>query len=885
LKQQHLVGKGAIEGDDLSADQHFSVEPLRRTGALAKVDAIPVYRMRKFVFYSFLLFFVFISFGKVRAMESFMLENRLPVIFETRKNTGVVAAQVWVKVGSKYEVPRIAGITHFIEHLIFKGTKEVKAGEMASRIESLGGSINAFTSYDNTVYHIVVPTNSFEEGFDLLLDAVKNPAFPEAEITKEKRVVLEEIKMGEDDPHRKLFKELFSMSYEGHPYGRPIIGFEETVKSISREDILAYFHDHYTPDNMSIVIAGDFNEEKARQTLSKFVKKFDSGKPKTFLITRSRPEKSETQKIIERSVRESYVSISYPVPSITHKDTVVLEVLAKILGDGDSSRLQDQLKFKQGIVTNISTYLFSPKEDGLFIIIATFKGQTFDNITRAIDKEIANLSQKGPTEEEIEKAKNIIRASYIYSSETAQGAARLFGNYQTLTDDPRYPDKYLKALDRVSHLDITRVLKKYIAGKDRKLAALLPKETPNPHTFTMENGMSYVVNKNQSSPSFAFMIGFVGGLRDEPQGKNGIFNVMSRMLMKGTKKKNAAVIAREIELLAGDISPYNGRNIFGLTGKFLAKDFQKAFTLLRELLTETALDEEELKKVKEDVLSSLRQRDDDPISFTFRRFTETLYEGHPYSKDPIGAEADIQGITLGDVTNFYKQHVTPANTVLAISGDVGEKTIQETIDALFKEWKGSRNVLKKDPVITKKRDVAIDKDMMQSHLIFGFLGPGLIDDDRYAVEVLDSILSGMGGRIHKVLREENPYAYALTFFNQMAFDVGGMGIYIGTDRKLVKEVNRIARSEIEKIIKEGLSAEEVKNAKSYLVGNHYISMQSNSAMALSMCLDTLYGMKPGFFKVWPKHIEKVTLNDVNRVARKYLNLEKMVSVRVGGAEE
>jgi zinc protease len=817
-------------------------------------------------------------------MEVFTLENRLPVIFETRKNTGVVAAQVWVKVGSKYEEPRIAGITHFIEHLIFKGTKEVKAGEMASRMESLGGSVNAFTSYDNTVYHIVVPTKSFEEGLGLLLDAVKNPAFPEAEIIKEKQVVLEEIKMGEDDPHRKLFKELFSMSYEGHPYGRPIIGFDETVKSLSREDILTYFHEHYTPDNMSVVITGDFNEERAREIISKFVKGFRDSKTKTFSVTRHKPEKPEKQKIIERSVRESYVSYSHPVPSITHKDTVVLEVIAKILGEGDSSRLQDQLKFKKGMVTNISTYLFSPKEDGLFIIIATFKGQTFDNITKAVDKEITRLVKDGPTEEEIEKAKNIIRASYIYGSETAQGAARLLGNYQTLADDPRYPEKYLKSLDKVTRLDITRVLKKYLSGKDRKVTALVPKEVSNPHTFTMKNGMSYVVNKNQSSPSFAFMIGFVGGLRDEPHGKNGIFNIMSRMLMKGTKTKNAAAIAKEIERLAGDISPYNGRNIFGLNGKFLAKDLKKAFSLLRELLTETTLKEEELKKVKEDVLSSLRQRDDDHISFTFRRFTEGLFEGHPYSKDPMGVEADIQSITLKNVTDFYKQYVTPANAVLSISGDLSEKTIREIIDGLFQEWKGPINALGKDSVQAKNRNVSVDRDMMQSHLIFGFLGPGLIDDDRYAVEVMDSILSGMGGRIHKVLREENPYAYALTFFNQMAFDVGGMGIYIGTDRKLVKEVDRIAKSEIKKIIKEGFSEEEVQNSKNYLVGNHYISMQSNSAIAISMCLDTMYGMKPGFFKVWPKHIEKVTLNDVNRVARKYLNLDTMVSVRVGGAE-
>jgi zinc protease len=149
---------------------------------------------------------------------------------------------------------------------------------------------------------------------------------------------------------------------------------------------------------------------------------------------------------------------------------------------------------------------------------------------------------------------------------------------------------------------------------------------------------------------------------------------------------------------------------------------------------------------------------------------------------------------------------------------------------------------------------------------------------------MDAILSGMGGRIHKVLREENPYAYALTFFNQMAFDVGAMGIYIGTDRKLVKEVDRISKAEIEKIVKEGFTEQEVQNAKSYLVGNHYISMQSNSSIAMSMCLDTMYGIKPDYFKVWPKHIEKVTRDDVNRVARKYLVLDTMVFIKVGVSE-
>lgn len=823
-------------------------------------------------------------FGKVFAMDVFTVDGRLPVIFEERKDTGVAAVQVWVKVGSKYEEPHIAGITHFIEHLIFKGTEKVKAGEMASRIESLGGSVNAFTSYDNTVYHIVVPKKAFQEGLNLLLDAVKNPAFPEAEIDKEKKVVLEEIKMGEDDPQRKLFKELFALSYEGHPYGRPIIGFEETVKNLSREHITAYFKEHYTPDNMAIVITGDFDGKGTREVLERFVKDYGQSVAKPFSSERKKGGKPERTKVIERTIRESYVSLAYAAPPMMHEDTAPLDVLSHILGEGDSSRLQEQLRFRKGLVTNISTYLFSPKEEGLFMIIATFKGRTFDHITKAIDGEIKRLFHDGPGAGEMEKAKNMIRASYIYGAETAQGRARQIGNYQTMTDDPRYADKYLKAVDAVGPDDVLRVLGKYVVGKERNLAALLPKEASNPHTFKLSNGLTYVVNKNTASPSFSFRIGFVGGLKEEPHGKNGIFNVLARMLLKGTKRLDAAAIAREIDLLAGDISPYNGRNIFGLSGRFLSKDMKKVFDLLQDILTSTVIKEPELKKVREDVLSSIRQRDDDPVASTFRRLYEVLYEGHPYGKDPLGAEADIKAISLKDVQRAYSEYVTPANAVLAVSGDVDEKALRPLLEGLFSEWRGPSHSLGKVPIGPKKRHVQTDRDMMQTHVIFGFLGPGLLDEDRYAAEVMDAVLSGMGGRIHKVLREENPYAYALTFFNHMAYDVGGMGIYIGTDKKLVRHVDRIAVGEIERILREGFTEKEIEDGKNCLIGNHYIAMQSNSTIATSMCLDTMYGLKPGYFKIWPRYIERVMKDDVNRVARKYLALDKMVYVRMGPAE-
>ena len=827
-------------------------------------------------------------------MELFSLENGIQYIFQQRKDTGVVALQVWVKAGSKYEDQNIAGITHFIEHLIFKGTEKVKANEMASRIESLGGVINAYTSYDNTVYHIIVPSKAFEEGFGLLVDAVTNPAFPEEEIEKERKVVLEEIKMGEDDPQRKLFKELFSTSYREHPYGRPIIGYEDTVKRISRDEILHYFRRYYTPDNMAIVIAGDFDPKRADLLIKKHFQDKNSRKKtagqdnvnKDLLKTkevRGDSKRQGNENIIERNVKESYLAIAYRIPSIVDKDTPALEVLGTILGEGESSRLQEQLKYKKGIVTNSSTYLFTPKEEGLFVIFSTLKEKDYKQTVKAIDDELLRMMTEGVTEWEMTKAKNMIKASFVYAAETVQGIARQLGNYQTLTGDPLFVEKFLLDVDRVSMDDIKNMLQKYMIGKDKTIVALLPKRVSNPHTFRLENGLTMLVNKNQASPSFAFMMGFVGGLKEEPQGKNGIFNALSKMLLRGTKDKSANAIAKEIDMLAGDMGAFNGKNIFGLSGKFLSKDIKEVLSLLKEVLTSTVFREDELKTVKGEILSEIRQRDDDPVRHTFIRFNETLYDGHPYSKDPVGSETDIENLKLNDVEEYYKNYVSPSNAVLAISGDVNEKELKAIFENLFSQWKGRSNPLKKlPPAATSGKDVIITKDIMQSHLIFGFAGPGLTDEDRYAAEVMDAILSGMGGRIHRVLREENPYAYALTFFNQMVYETGGMGIYIGTDKKLVKEVERISRAEIEKIVKDGFTDSEVENAKNHLIGTHYIRMQSNGSISSSMCLDVMYGLRPDYFKIWPKLIEKVTKEDVNRIAKKYLLIDKMVRITVGG---
>ncbi len=819
-------------------------------------------------------------------MDAIRLDNGLKCILEKREGSGVVAIQVWVKVGSRFEADRVAGITHFIEHLIFKGTEDAGVRyEIAPKIEAMGGSINAFTSHETTVYHIVMPAHSFETGFRLLADSVRKPAFPQDELEKEKKVIIEEIKMGEDDPQRKLFTELFRVSYPDHPYGRPIIGYRESVSAIDRTDILSYFKEHYTPSNMAVVVVGDFDERRVRDLLDRHLnwQAEEKGAGTQVLADERGPGKEAPVTVVEKEVAESYLALSYPIGPFLHHDTPVLDVLGRVLTDGDSSRLQATLKHEKGLVTDTDSYVFTPRERGLFVLLATFRGDDHEGVAAAIEAELGRISREGLDAWEVEKAKNLVAASYIYGVESVQGKAHLMGNLEALADDPAYADTYLRAVGSVTTADLMSALAAYLVRGHRRAVALLPRKTAsNPVTFRLDNGLRCVYNSNAASPSFSFMIGLVGGLKEEKQGQNGSFNLLSRMLLRGTKDLDAQGIARKIDTLAGNISPVSGRNVFGLSGRFLAKDFSQGLGLLKELLVSTAMSENELNKVKEEVLSEMRRRDDDAVQYTFMEMNALLYKGHPYAMDQMGSARDVGDMTLGDIEELYGNYMGPREAVLALSGDLDPKAAEELVRSLFSGWQGGGRELTRLPyAVTSARELSLRREMYQTHMIFAFIGPGLSDADRHPVEVMTAVLSGMGGRIHKKLREENPYAYAVTFFNQQAYETGAIGIYIGTDRTYAEDVERIARAEIEEIRKARLTKEEVADAKRYMIGNHYIRMQTNGSIASSMCLDTIYGLKPGFFKAWPEKVGKVSTDEVNAAAKKYLLPDRMVKLRIG----
>ncbi|MDO9124882.1 MAG: pitrilysin family protein, partial [Deltaproteobacteria bacterium] len=333
--------------------------------------------------------------------HQFTMENGLKVILEENRTSPVVALQVWVKTGSADERDDEAGMCHFIEYMIFKGTEKRKVGEMAKEIESLGGSINAYTSYDQTVYHITIASRYADIALDILADAVQHSVFDPAELEKEREVILEEIRMGEDDPSRKLFRQTTATAFQRHPYGRPVIGYEKTIRAITRDQMLAFFKRWYTPDRIFFVVAGDFDlqemEKKARALFKEFKR------PSERLPERLKePEQKEIRsKLTFGNFKETYLQMVVPISSVTHEDTPGLDVLEQILGGGETSRLVQKVKLEKGLVHSISASAYTPKDPGLFIIGATLQAENLERAVEEILKEVNRLIQEGVTAEEL----------------------------------------------------------------------------------------------------------------------------------------------------------------------------------------------------------------------------------------------------------------------------------------------------------------------------------------------------------------------------------------------------------------------------------------------------------------------------------------------------
>ena len=866
-----------------------------------------------------ILALAFFSAGPASAETTdFTLGNGLRVIIIENHRAPVASMLVWVKAGSAAERPGEYGLAHVLEHMLFKGTARRGPGEIAREIEAHGGDINAYTSYDQTVYYLSMASRFAERGLDVLGDMVFNPSFDPTEFTREKEVVLEEVRKHEDDPRRELSEALFHEAYPNHPYGRPIIGYEDTISGFTRDDAVRFHQRWYRPDNMILVAAGDLDSNKIRPVIEKIFGRPASAETAVWMPPARNDSGGPRAEIMRKDVETARLTLAFPIPEYDSQDTIALDVLGSILGSGRTSRLYQSLRQEKELVHGISAGTYNPKGPGLFLITADLDSDKVEEAVRAVMAEIADLIKNGVQSDELDRTRLNTQAAFVYSRSTMSGEARVAASFEVMEGDWRGAAEYLADLDKVTPGEIQKAAAKYLNPDRLTAAVLLPQNAdpnldqatllaaaqppaPEPKTaatsqaedgrtkvYTLSNGARLLVRPDHSLPLTSIRAAFMGGLRYEIPPLIGVSSFMAEVWDRGTQRQGAEELAREVEDMAADISSFSGRNSFGLEGEFLTRFLDPGLALFTEVLTKPRFDPEEVDKARPGLQAALKRKQEQLTARAFRLFAEAMYKGHPYSHDQIGTPASVDAITSKDIRTFYEKWARPSNLVLAVVGDVNPDEVRDKLENLLGNWRGSplQSPLvppiiqdpRPWPGLKKVHDVV---DRNQSHLILGFPAPGLTSADRPALELLDALLSGMGGRLFVRLRDEQSLAYSVSSFYSQGLGPGAFGLYIAFDPAKYDDALSGFHQIIDELRTDPVPEAELQAAKEYLLGGYEIGLQTYSAQAAELAFNELYGLGPDFQEKWVKEINAVTSRDILETAQKYLSDKQYVRILVG----
>jgi len=859
-------------------------------------------------------------------MEIKKLPNGLRCVFVENTASDVVSVQIWIKCGSVYESEGEFGVSHFIEHLLFKGTRKHFMGEVAKIIESLGGDLNAFTAKEYTCYYVTLPSIHFEKGLETLKELVFFPTFDANEIEAEREVILEEIRRYQDIPGSVASDNYFEIHFKGHPYARPILGYEAVIKNIKRDDIINYYKRFYTASNSVLVVCGNVKKEYATERSSEMFAELSDVKHTVLNIEEAISKDVQSAKNEEMDVKEAIFEFGFPAPGLLHNDTPTLDVLSIILGQGESSRLFKSLRLDKGLVTSVGSYSYTPIYGGTFSIVFTFESGTknvikkLKDIFEAINTEV-NAIRKGEfTDEEISKAKNILFSDKVYERETVDGYGRKLGSLVSVTGGFDFEDEYFRKLNLVSKAGIIDAVNKYFNVGTVTFSSIVPKgagvdtseylnifnkkmieptgkgktsakkdvssrpsvdsccmfsdkfTVEQPKIIKHKSGARIVTRRVTSTPLVSFKMYFNGGVLLENAENHGICNLLSRTIMFGADDLSFEDIVGATDSTASMLQGFSGRSAIGLTLECIKPFFPEMLDILGKMVLDAKFEKKYFNTEKKIIQDEIKTIQDNLSRYARILFLEKLYQDHPYSLEPIGTIESLDKISREKVLALYKKVFSPDNMVISVVGDFDEKMLQDWSDRLLKGL-GDRKFrmpdIKKVAEQKEPRTVKFTKETKQAHIFFGYKTCTLSSKDMYVIRVLSSILSGQSGRLFMNLRDKQSLAYTVTPIEMFGPEPGYFAIYIATDNSKIEKAIKEIRRELLELKDHKVTEDELSRAKNFIMGRHAISMQSYSEQALNMALDELFGLGYDSIFDYSNNIMAVSSQDILTVANKY----------------
>lgn len=858
--------------------------------------------------------------------KKLQLKNGLKVVLVESHKSPVISVQMWVKTGSADERKGEEGLSHFIEHLLFKGTKDFKVGEIAKVVEGSGGELNAYTSFDQTVFYVTISKNYAEVALHVISEMMGYPEFDPKEIDKERGVVLEEIKRGLDNPSRQSYQMLFSTCYPGHAYSVPVIGYEQIIKDTPAGKIAKFFKERYNPTTMTLLVVGDFRLNEMKREVEKHFAALPKNKFRKVVRKKAQNQSRPRFLVQEKPFEQTHVHLAWPIPKFNHKDISALELLATILGYGDSSRLVNALRLKRPLAQSVGASCFTPIDPGFFSISFLTNETEYQNCLDAVSDTLKEFAANGATQDELNRALIGYESEDLYSLETVDGLSRKIGNYEFMYGDFNAYKEQIKKLRAVTVADLQRVFFKYLspkkingvvmtkqngsvleealikwsknqltdalnskavkskrkpAGKPVRLSWTLKTSGKDVETLRISHprGARILIRANPDSPVVSLKAAVLGGLRYQKPGEDGLTEMTSRLWTAETSSMSEKEISEKMDSVAGSLEAFGGRNSMGLSMTVLQPFAKKMAPMFFEVLGQPTFPTDKLEREKTILKQLIKQRDDNPGQVVSQLFLKNMFGNHPYSTDLLGQAHNLDQLDTAKVKGFWQSLLNTPNLCIAISGDIRPKDWEEEIGEALKSMPQHKvpdlALTLKYPTSNQHAFQTLNKE--QTHIIYGFPGLTIRSEDRFALQVIQSVLAGQGGRLFLELRDKESLAYSVAPVKMEGIEGGYFGAYIGCSPEKGEKAIQMMKKEFEKLMQTPVSERELVSAKNYLIGRHDIDLQRTSSVVGSIIFDELYGNDYNETFKFAQRIEQVTAKHVQDLAQRLFAQPAVIS--------
>ncbi len=788
-----------------------------------------------------------------------------------------------------------AGISHLLEHMVFKGTEKFDSETLSQTVQSAGGQWNAYTTFDRTVYYIDGPSEGRPTFLDVLLEMVFKPTFPEGEFEKEKGVIRREIDMGLDDPDSVSSRQLFDTAFGNDDRRQPVIGHLDLFNKLTREDMLEYHRTRYTTENAFICISGDIHKAEVLKELEELTESI--GRSFTHpAVPATEPEQQGLREATEHfAVPVSKFSMAWQVPSLEHADSAAIDLACTILGSGRSSRLYQNIREKRQLCLHIGAWSYLPtKSPGVVTVSAEVEPDGIEALEKAIVEEILHLLS-GELDKELAKAKRMTLVSQFRTLTTASGRASDLASNWHESRNLNFTRDYMSKVDAVTIHDIRRVVESYMLGEKTLTKTIIhpeayktEEEVKDAADFvdreiiekTLENGLRIRLCKDSRTPLVSFNAAVKTGLPSESEHSAGLNTLLATMLTKGTKVRSAEEIAETIESLGASLNASAGNNTTILSGSCLMADTDTVLELFADCLIRPYFSSDIIEREKELQLNAIEEADMDPASLAFKNLRASMFGSSGYGLSNAGTKETVEKLERMQVSVQHKLHFKAANMVVSVFGDIEPEYILGLAEKYLSRLPEGGEVEVPIQQILEPEEKVLQLDKQQGVLTLGYVGCGLTDPDRYALGLINAWCSDMAGPLFSRIREELGLAYYVSSTMFHGFDTGMFAFYMGTSPEQLELAQKELIETIARIAKEGMTEVELTNVKTSWLAKQALTNQSNGAMAGLCSIDSLLGLGSAHFRETAAVIKKLEVADIKRVAKRFFADQKPTVVVV-----